>query len=105
MLGQLQYNRRNYESAIESFNSCVQFGSTEVECYYIRGLAHYFLGQCDDAWAVLNDSFSYTAQEPIIETINTGLTNVTINCPGYENRSLPTPIPPTPIPLTPIGGI
>ena len=105
MLGQLQYNRRNYESSIESFNSCVQFGSTEVECYYIRGLAHYFLGQCDDAWAVLNDSFSYTAQEPIIETINTGLTNVTINCPGYENRSLPTPIPPTPIPLTPIGGI
>lgn len=105
MLGQLQYNRRNYESSIESFNNCVQFGSTEVECYYIRGLAHYFLGQCDDAWAVLRDSFSYTVQEPIIETINTGLTNVTINCPGYENRSLPTPIPPTPIPLTPIGGI
>lgn len=105
MLGQLQYNRRNYESSIESFNNCVQFGSTEVECYYIRGLAHYFLGQCDDAWAVLHDSFSYTVQEPIIETINTGLTNVTINCPGYENRSLPTPIPPTPIPLTPIGGI
>lgn len=105
MLGQLQYNRRNYESSIESFNNCVQFGSSEVECYYIRGLAHYFLGQCDDAWAVLRDSFSYTVQEPIIETINTGLTNVTINCPGYENRSLPTPIPPTPIPLTPIGGI
>ena len=105
MLGQLQYNRRNYESSIESFNNCVQFGSTEVECYYIRGLAHYFLGQCDDAWAVLHDSFNHTVQEPIIETINTGLTNVTINCPGYENRSLPTPIPPTPIPLTPIGGI
>lgn len=105
MLGQLQYNRRNYESSIESFNNCVQFGSSEVECYYIRGLAHYFLGQCDDAWAVLRDSFSYTVQEPIIETINTGLANVTINCPGYENRSLPTPIPPTPIPLTPIGGI
>ena len=105
MLGQLQYNRRNYESAIESFNSCVEFGSAEVECYYIRGLAHYFLGQCDEAWAVLQESFSYTDQEPIIETINTGLTNVTVNCPGYENRSLPTPIPPTPIPLTPIGGI
>lgn len=105
MLGQLQYSRRNYESSIESFNSCVQFGSTEVECYYIRGLAHYFLGQCDEAWAVLHESFSYTNQEPIIETINTGLTNVTVNCPGYENRSLPTPIPPTPIPPTPIGGI
>ena len=105
MLGQLQYNRRNYESAIDSFNSCVQFGSAEVECYYIRGLAHYFLGQCDEAWDVLHEAFSYTDQQPIIETINTGLTNVTINCPGYENRLLPTPIPPTPIPLTPIGGI
>ena len=105
MLGQLQYSRRNYESAIDSFKRCVEFGSTEVECYYIRGLAHYFLGQCDDAWAILHNAFQYTAQEQTIETINTGLQNVTINCPGYENRLLPTPIPPTPIPLTPIGGI
>lgn len=105
MLGQLQYNRRNYEGAIDSFNKCVEFGSTEVECYYIRGLAHYFLGQCDEAWVVLQDSLNYATQDPIIEAINIGLGNVTVRCAGYENQQLPTPIPPTPIPPTPIGGI
>jgi len=105
MLGQLQYNRRNYESAIDSFNNCINFGSDEIECYYIRGLAHYFLGQCDDAWVVLQDSLNYTSQEQIVEAINIGLGNVTVRCPGYENQALPTAIPPTPIPPTPIGGI
>lgn len=105
MLGQLQYNRRNYEGSIDSFNNCVRFGSDEVECYYIRGLAHYFLGQCDDAWVVLQESLNYATQAPIIEAINIGLENVTVRCPGYENQALPTPIPPTPIPPTPIGGI
>lgn len=105
MLGQLQYNRRNYEGAIDSFRNCIDFGSSEVECYYLRGLAHYFLGQCDDAWVVLQDSLNYTVQEPIINAINIGMENVTIRCAGYENQQLPTPIPPTPIPPTPIGGI
>ncbi len=108
MLGQLQYNRRNYEGSIDSFNKCVEFGSTEVECYYLRGWAHYFLGQCADAWQVLNDSLNYVIQDlqqSTIEIINIGLENVTLKCPGYENQPLPTPIPPTPVPLTPIGGI
>lgn len=105
MLGQLQYNRRNYEGAIDSFLNCIDFGSTEVQCYYLRGLAHYFLGQCDDAWVVLQDSLNYAVQEPIINAINIGMENVTVRCPGYENQLLPTPIPPTAIPPTPIGGI
>lgn len=105
MLGQLQYNRRNYEGSIDSFNNCVQFGSDEVECYYIRGLAHYFLGQCEDAWVVLQDSLNFAVQDPIIEAINIGLYNVTQRCPGFENQALPTAVPPTPIPPTPIGGI
>jgi tetratricopeptide (TPR) repeat protein len=105
MLGQLQYNRRNYEGAIESFLQCIDFGSTEVECYYLRGLAHYFLGQCDDAWVVLQDALNYTSLEQIVNAINIGMENVTIRCPGYENQALPTAIPPTAIPPTPIGGI
>lgn len=105
MLGQLQYSRRNYESAIASFEECVSYGSDEVECYYIRGLAHYFLAQCDDAWAILNEALNYAVQEQIVDTINIGLSNVKRDCAGYENLLLPTPIPPTPIPPTPIGGI
>lgn len=104
MRGQLRYSRRNYEGAIESFNTCLDLGSEEIECYYIRGLAHYFLGECDQAWSILNESLTRAQQQPIVDAITTGLTNVTINCAGYRGRSLPTPIPPTPIPPTPIGG-
>ena len=104
-LGQLQYNRRNYESALDSLERCVALGSTAVECYYIRGLAYYFLDQCDTAWQVLQEALQYTAQPSIIAIINEGLGGIRANCPGYENARLPTPIPPTPIPPTPIGGI
>lgn len=104
MLGQLRYSRRNYEGAIEEFETCLRLGSEEIECYYLRGLAHYFLGNCDTAWEILNDSLARTDLDPILESINTGLYNITVRCAGYQNRSLPTPIPPTPIPPTPIGG-
>jgi tetratricopeptide (TPR) repeat protein len=104
MLGQLQYSRRNYESSIESFETCVALGSEEIECYYIRGLAHYYLGQCDQAWDVLTESLSRAQQQPIVDAISSGLRFVTSNCAGYQGQSLPTPIPPTPIPPTPIGG-
>lgn len=105
MLGQLQYSRRNYEGSIDSFNKCIRFGSSEVECYYLRGLAHYYLGQCDDAWVVLKESLTYAVQDAIIENINYGLDAIRIKCAGYENELLPTAIPPTAIPPTPIGGI
>jgi tetratricopeptide (TPR) repeat protein len=105
MQGQLRYSRRNYEGSIESFNTCISLGSSAVECYYIRGLAHYYLNQCDDAWRVLNESLAYTTEPQILESINTGLTLITRNCAGYQGQSLPTPIPPTPIPPTPIGGL
>ena len=105
MLGQVQYTRRNYEGAIASFETCVDLGSVEVECYYLRGLAHYILDECDDAWVVLQESLQYAEQELIIENINLGLGNIKTNCVGYSDVQLPTPIPPTPIPPTPIGGI
>ena len=104
-LGQLQYNRRNYESALESLRNCVALGSTAVECYYIRGLAEYFLGDCDTAWEVLQEALALTSESHIINIINEGLGGVRANCPGFEDARLPTPIPPTAIPPTPIGGI
>jgi tetratricopeptide (TPR) repeat protein len=108
--GQMQYNRRNYEGAIESFEKCIEYGSDEIECWYIRGLAHYFLGNCDQAWDVLQEA-RIMAQEQnipqiIIDNIEIGLYNVTQSqyCAGYAGRSIPTPVPPTLIPPTPIGG-
>lgn len=117
MSGQLRYSRRNYEGAIESFQRCFElstdpanpdYNAVEIECLYIRGLAHYFLGNenCDFAWQWLNISLNHpSAQGSVLESILTGLFNTTQNCAGYAGRQLPTPIPPTPIPPTPIGGI
>ena len=107
-LGQVQYPRRNYEGAIQSFENCVKYGSTQIECWYLRGLAHYILGQCDQAWSVLNEALvraeDQNEQQAILDQINTGLYNITVNCAGYANQTLPTEIPPTSIPPTPIGG-
>ncbi len=110
-LGMVQYNRRNYESAIDSFNQCQSTGGedAEIQCWYLQGLAHYYLGQCDDAWGTLEESLRLTADrtpdDPIVKTIREGLRLTTISCPAYSGRAVPTALPPTPIPPTPIGGL
>lgn len=111
-LGQTQYSQRNYEGAIESFEQCVALAGddADIRCFYLRGLAHYYLGDCDDAWRILSDSVeriratSDDASNPVLLASQEGLRLVTVSCPAYTNRALPTPIPPTPIPPTPIGG-
>ncbi len=108
VLGMANYNRRNYEGAIENFEFCVQNGSDDVECWYLRGLAHYYLGDCDDAWTLLEEALPMAEAIPggegIVANITEGLRLTTVSCPGYAGRGVPTLIPPTPIPPTPIGG-
>ncbi len=108
-VGQARYTRRNYEGAIEAFNNCVQFAEDqEIECWYLRGLAHYYLGECDQAWTILTDSLPMAEEladkEPVIANIREGLRLTTVSCANYAGRALPTTIPPTAIPPTPIGG-
>ncbi|MEM6528683.1 MAG: tetratricopeptide repeat protein, partial [Chloroflexota bacterium] len=112
-LGMVKYNRRNYEGAIESFKACVDSGGEEIQCSYLRGLAHYYLGQCDDAWAVLEDALKQVsdtsdnprpADDPVVSAIREGLRLTTVSCARYSGRAVPTALPPTPIPPTPIGG-
>lgn len=107
-LGRMMYTRRNYEGAIEALRDCVEYGGQAIECWYLRGLAHYRLGQCADAWTVLNESHSRAAAlvdgALIVQNILFGLDGVRLNCEGYADRQLPTPIPPTPEPPPPIGG-
>lgn len=113
-LGQTQYSRRNYEGAIESFENCITYAAsdvdTDIRCFYLRGLAHYYLGNCDDAWSILTDSVNRITRvnsdpgNPVLLASTEGLRLVTVSCTGYQGRALPTPIPPTAIPPTPIGG-
>jgi hypothetical protein len=76
----------------------------------MKGLAHYYLGECDQAWEILNASLPMTSALPsyAADTVGTqvrnGLSGVVARCSGYGGRALPTEIPPTPIPPTPIGG-
>lgn len=105
--GQMQYARRNYEGAIESFEKCLENGSTRIECWYIRGFAHYRLSECDEAWSVLEEArplaVSYNLPQ-IVEQIDNVMDAITQRCAGYSGRLVPTPVPPTPLPPTPIGG-
>jgi tetratricopeptide (TPR) repeat protein len=111
-LGQTQYSRRNYEGAIESFERCFELAGedADIRCYYLRGLAHYYLADCTEAWDILSDSVNRiralnpAPDNPVLLAAQEGLRLVTVSCPAYSNRPLPTAIPPTPIPPTPIGG-
>jgi tetratricopeptide (TPR) repeat protein len=112
-LGQTQYSRRNFEGAIESFERCVELGGEQADlrCYYLRGLAHYYLGgnDCDDAWDVLTYSLNrIRAENPdpnnaVLLNTELGLRLVIDNCSAYRNAAFPTGIPPTAVPPTPIG--
>ncbi len=110
-LGQTEYPQRNYEGAIDAFETCVELGSEEIECYYLRGLSHYYLGQCEQAWDILSESLTRARavsfvpddQNPVIINIMSGLRLATENCEGYAGRALPQPPTATPIPPTPIG--
>jgi tetratricopeptide (TPR) repeat protein len=107
-LGMANYRRRNYEGAIENFEQCVANGSREVACWYLRGLAHYYLGDCNEAWDLLEEALpmaeALAGGENIVASITEGLRLTTVSCAAYAGRAVPTLIPPTAIPPTPIGG-
>lgn len=89
-LGLTDYQQRNYEGAVENFTQCAKLGSDNIDCYYLRGLAHYYLGNCDDAWIMLQDSLVrvqiLSPQEPILSTILEGLKRVQEACPAYADK-------------------
>lgn len=107
-LGVVRYNRRNYEGAIESFNQCLALGTEtsppEIQCYYLKGLAHYYIEQYDDAWNYLTEALKMTNDPGLISTIQEGLRLVTVSSAAYRSQGIPT-LEPTTIPPTPIGGI
>lgn len=103
-VGMIYYTRRNYESAIDAFNTCVALAGPEyIECWYLRGLAHYRLDQCDLAVPILQEGLNYTDSEDIQRNILQGLYMCAEADENYDFSIIPTPAPtPTPIP-TPIG--
>jgi tetratricopeptide (TPR) repeat protein len=116
-LGMVNYSRRNYEGSIDNFDKCEQLGSDEIQCYYLRGLAHYYLADgknehCQFAWEDLNESnrrvveeMGVSGNENIMADIQRGLQLTLDLCPQYSGMGLPTAAAPTEIPPTPLGGL
>lgn len=110
-LGMVQYTRRNYEGAIESFETCAEIQEArnfalddrEIECWYLRGLAWYLLNRCDEAVPLLQESLIMSPNETVERLTYEGLSFCAEKDPHFDNSIIPTPIPPTPIPPEPIG--
>ncbi len=112
-LGMVMYSRRNYEGAIENFDKCAALGSEEIQCYYLRGLAHYYLadgknGECEQAWNILNDALQRIGNVPdddsVLISTREGLRLVTVVCPQYSGYAVPSVPTEAPLP-TPLGGL
>ena len=83
-LGQAEYPQRNYEGAIDSFEHCLALESSrpvadqDIECYYLRGLAHYYLGDCQQAWDILTDRSTASGRRRMIPTTRCWSTRRTV---------------------------
>ncbi len=107
-LGQVEYTRRDYEDAKDHFEICAQQEEADtklpkadrlIECWYLRGLALYFLDKCDDAMRIFNDMLTWATDKNAIEKTNIGINNCAAKHPGYLT---PTPIPTPTEPPAPI---
>ncbi|TVR24393.1 MAG: tetratricopeptide repeat protein [Anaerolineaceae bacterium] len=106
--GQMQYVRRNYEGAIESFEACIENGSQLIECRYLMGFSHYRLANYAEAWEISNEARAIASNMSgmgiIVENIDNILDAITRRSPDFSDQPIPTTVPPTPLPPTPIGG-
>jgi tetratricopeptide (TPR) repeat protein len=110
-LGMVRYTRRNYEGAIEAFETCASIQEAnnapldqrEIECWYLRGLAFYLLDQCELAVPTLQDALTMFPDENVTRLIYEGLGFCADSDPNFDQSIIPTPVPPTPIPPEPIG--
>lgn len=108
-LGQVLYTRRNYEDAIINFQECARQETNDpdlkkedrfTECWYLRGLAYFLLGDCDKAMPVFNDMLEWAQDVNSIDKANTGIRKCATAYQGLYTTPTPRPTltpPPPPI--------
>lgn len=110
-LGMVRYTSRNFEGAVESFDTCIALMEAQnwamddrlVECYYINGLANYYLADCAKAMPLFNEALLVNTTELSREFTYTGMNLCAQSDPSISIQTLPTPAPePTQAPQ-PIG--
>ena len=72
-IGLVYYMESRYQDAVNAFEQCVTNGSDNIYCYYVRGLAYYYLDRCDLAVPLLQDSLERTQSDRILGFIREGL--------------------------------
>lgn len=72
-VGQVYYLQSKYQQAIDALDNCVEQGSDDIRCYYVRGLAYYYLDRCDLAVPILQESLERTQSDRILGFIRQGL--------------------------------
>jgi tetratricopeptide (TPR) repeat protein len=111
-LGMVRYTRRNYEGAIESFQTCVTLMEQQgwpindhlVECYYLHGLAHHLLADCSKAMPLFETVLSEIDHSDRVQELTLQGMQLCIDSDDtYSGADLPTPAPPTQEPPPPIG--
>ncbi len=101
-LGKIQYKRRNYEGAAQTLATCAELeaaqgialAAREVECAYIRGLALVYLGECEEAWALLSGALTMNPEADQRRAILDGMARCTEYEDGFDLADIPTPEPP-----------
>ncbi len=98
--GQVLYTRRDYEDAITNFETCAkqEMADTSIapddrltECWYLRGLSWYLLGDCDKAMAVFTELLGWPTHDAnAIKFTQRGINSCASTYPGYLT---PTPVP------------
>lgn len=103
--GQVYYNKRGYESAIESFQTCQKLERDAVtkgritadaqypECWYLQGLARYLLGRCDqETYGLFNEVLNFTRNDQAINLTRKGIAGCASQDPEYvPSTPIPTP--------------
>ncbi len=51
-LGVLLYNQRDFAGAVEALTACASSDNAALTCWWMRALAHYYLGDCRAAWPI-----------------------------------------------------
>jgi superkiller protein 3 len=72
-IGLVYYMQSRYQDAVDAFERCVANGADSIYCYYVRGLAYYYLHRCDLAVPLLQESLERTQSDRILGFIREGL--------------------------------
>ena len=72
-IGQVYYAQSKFQESIDAYEQCVALDYDSIYCWYQRGLAYVYLGQCDEAVPLLQASMERTQSDRILGHVREGL--------------------------------